>query len=537
MIAVRDALEKDTEAICRIFDATYGGMYCYREFVQPQQLKRLIFSDDTIVLVAEDEETNEVVGTASVLHEKGAYSDLVGEFGRLAVHPNARDRGVGRLLMKERLARIENRLHVGLVEARISHPYSTKISLKNGFAPVGFLPSKMLLEDRESVTPMVQFFGSALSLRRNHPRIIPEAYQLAHFALENCGITVDVIADDQAAPYPYCDEYTISQLTTEGYAGLLRIERGRVREREIYGPLRLHYGFFKLAAKNSHYLLAKQHEHVVGAIGYTVDPHSNAVRVFELISLDDEVIRFLLSTFIAKQKADDIVYIEVDVSAHAPRMQRTLLELGFVPAAYVPALAFDQVERIDLVKMVHLDAAARAYHPECEQSVREIAEVVLKMLASREVKPTMIRAVSNADLFSGMNEEQQRRLASYCRFEKFPDGELLFRQGEASGAIFVLVEGSISIQVGEAKRPIARISTGECLGEISALTDSVHSASALAVGEVQAVSLSVEDARQLIRRRPDIGVILYRNLAHTLSKRLAETDREFAQFSRQTHKE
>ena len=45
---------------------------------------------------------------------------------------------------------------------------------------------------------------------------------------------------------------------------------------------------------------------------------------------------------------------EIDVGAHAARMQRTLIEMGFVPAAYVPAMAFHNVERIDVVRMMKL---------------------------------------------------------------------------------------------------------------------------------------------------------------------------------------
>ena len=60
--------------------------------------------------------------------------------------------------------------------------------------------------------------------------------------------------------------------------------------------------------------------------------------------------------------------IEVDVSAYAPRMQRTLVELGFLPVAYLPALVFHEVERLDVVKMVRLldppEVSHRRAHPE-----------------------------------------------------------------------------------------------------------------------------------------------------------------------------
>jgi hypothetical protein len=46
------------------------------------------------------------------------------------------------------------------------------------------------------------------------------------------------------------------------------------------------------------------------------------------------------------------------VSAHAPRMQRTLIELGFLPVAYLPALVFHDVERLDVVSAKALGVAA-----------------------------------------------------------------------------------------------------------------------------------------------------------------------------------
>ena len=39
--------------------------------------------------------------------------------------------------------------------------------------------------------------------------------------------------------------------------------------------------------------------------------------------------------------------IDGDVSAHSPRLQRTLLDLGFLPAAFVPGMVFHQTARWD----------------------------------------------------------------------------------------------------------------------------------------------------------------------------------------------
>lgn len=131
---LREAIETDVEAIRDIFLETYGADYPHPEFYDLRQLKKAVYSDDNTVLVAEDESNGRVAGTASVLLGFGAFDDLVAEFGRLAVHPDYRGKGVGDLLMDKRIERVQNRIYLGLVENRSAHPFSQKISAKRDFA-------------------------------------------------------------------------------------------------------------------------------------------------------------------------------------------------------------------------------------------------------------------------------------------------------------------------------------------------------------------------------------------------------------------
>jgi GNAT superfamily N-acetyltransferase len=122
MIIVREAASADVPAITGIFQACYGADHSDWRFYDPTALNKLVISDDTLVLVAEDPDSGKIWGTASVILEVGAYADLTGEFGRLAVLPEARNQGIGKLLMEERLRRVERRLQVGLIEGRTAHP-------------------------------------------------------------------------------------------------------------------------------------------------------------------------------------------------------------------------------------------------------------------------------------------------------------------------------------------------------------------------------------------------------------------------------
>ena len=529
MITVREATGDDVPAIREIFLSCYGTDYTDPRYYDDQLLTRLVYSEDSLLLVAEEAETGQIVGTASLDLEVGAHSDLVGEFGRLAVHPEFRQRGVGKLLMGERLRRVQDRLQVGLVEARIAHLYSLKIAEDYQFAVVGFLPMAWLLRQRESLVLLARHFGNALALRKNHPRVIPEVHPLAHLALENCSLTPDVIVDEDAPAYPPGGSFEVQELTTEGYAALLRIERGRVRHREIFGPVRLHYGVFKLQSRRSCYLIARADGRIEGAVGFTLDPVGKAVRIFELISLRDEVVRFLLSELErACREQWGIGYVEVDVSAYAPRMQRTLVELGFLPVAYVPALAFHDVERLDVVKMVRLLSAAEISTDMLTPRAKALADIVVRHFRTRNVLPRIARTARGLPLFSGLDAEQVNRLAGVCRVTTFEPEETIFRQGEVGEEMFVVLEGEVAIAVATAPTPVGVVGKGECLGETSLLSAAGHSATATALTRVEMATLAHQDLAELIRLRPDIGLLIYRNLAVGLAEKLKRLDASFA---------
>jgi hypothetical protein len=461
--------------------------------------------------------------------EVGAHSDLVGEFCRLAVHPDYRHHGVGKLLMTERLRRVQDRLQVGLVEARTAHPYSLKIAETHGFAVVGFLPERWRMRARESLALLARFFGNALELRDNHPRIIPEVHPLAHLALRNCSLPPDPIVDDAAPAYPPGGDFEVQELNTQGYAALLRIEWGRVRNREIFGPDRLHYGIFRLQARRSRYLIAREAGQIAGAVGFTLDPVDKAVRIFELIALHDEVIRFLLSDLERACREKWGCLIEVDVSAHAPRMQRTLIELGFLPVAYLPALVFHEVARLDVVKMVRLLSPPHVCTDGLTPACTAVAELVLRLFRNRTVLPQIAQAVHDLPLFAGLNAEQVARLAGVCGVTSFEPGEVVFREGETDHHVHVVLQGEVAISVAGSTTSVGMVRSGECLGEMSLLSATAHSATATARTLVETAVLERQDLVELIRLRPDIGLQIYRNLAVGMGAKLKRLDSSLAE--------
>ena len=520
-VAIRPAEDGDVESIQALFHQTYGDRYSHPEFVSAAYLRKMIYSDNSLVLVGESP-TGEVVATASVVIDVGAYSDLVGEFGRLVVHPRMRGKHIGHLLMTERIHHVEPYLHIGFCDNRVAHTRSQQISLSHGFAPIGFLP----IHNGEAVALFVKHFGDGLKLRRNHPRVAPQVYGLAQRALRSCGIEADAIVDEMSPPYPLDESFELEEMGAKGYASLLRFERGRVKHPEILGPARLHFGLRALEAHNTSYLLARKGGQLVGAVGYAHDARlDHAVRIFELVCVDEDPVRVLLKELMRRSREEwRVDYVEVDVNAHAPRMQKTLLELGFVPVSYLPAAVFHHVERLDTVRMqrFYVPVKTTGHHliPEAEP----VFEMVIRSLDTREIRPKLVRLLPNTRIGQALNREQVARLSTLFETVRFADGETIIERGERDGRLYIVLSGSARVFAGSPPEEVGSVNEGELLGEVSLLRKTPHSATVIADGPVEAATVSHQDLNRLLERRSDIGVILFRNLATGLSAKLSRTD-------------
>lgn len=388
---------------------------------------------------------------------------------------------------------------------------------------------KLLFHRRESVALYCRHFSNALALRKNNPRIIPEVYPIAEMALRNCGLDCDAIVDAETVPYPHSAAFELEEFTTQGYASLLRFQRGRVRQREIFGPVRLHYGPFQLESRHSHYLLARRDGQLLGGIGFMLEELEKSVRIFELITVDEEPLHFLVQQLEDHARRQwDAQYLEIDVSAHSPRMQQTLLELGYVPTGFVPALAFDEVERVDIVKMSRLLVPLDVERVDFLDVTKPLARRVIRQFHSRDVIPRLAEAIEHMELFSGMSDEQARQVAAVCSVVEFQGGEELFRLGDAARFLHLILQGQVNVMCGDGDKIVGTAGQSETLGESSIVSESPHSATVLAAETTEIARLPVEQLRRLANRRPDIGLIIHRNLARSLANKLRRSSQTLA---------
>lgn len=528
-ITIREAREEDVTAVRELFVWSYGPHYRYREFYDDYWLKKAIYSDNYLFLVAC--EGARVVGSASVYFDVGSYTDLVGEFGRLVVHPDARRRGIGSKLMEARLRFARKRLHFGFIHGRTVHTHAQRIARHFGFHALGFLPLKSLFEERESIVVMGQLFGAAADLRRNHPQVIPEIFPLAARALGNLGLPNDIVVIEDADGYPMEEQFTVDELTEQGWSHLLRIERGRLKRRQVFGSMMLSYGYFALQVKEAKYLVARQDETIVGAIGYIFDHIGKTIQVIELIDVSDAVAGFLLRELDRRAREElDVAYVEVAVSAYWPHIQRTLDRLGFSPVAYCPSYVFRGTERLDVIRMAKLYIPFEIGRIELIPSLQEVYELVARGFLEKRVGIKIDDFTRSVSIFKGLNDAELRMLSGICKLVAVAAGDVIFRQDDPSRHLYMVLSGEIDVRMGADEVSVGKVLAGDVLGEISLVEGMPHSATAVAAQDSQLIVLTGQDFEALIQRYPRIGVTVMRNIARSLGSKLRTADLAMTQL-------
>ena len=106
----------------------------------------------------------------------------------------------------------------------------------------------------------------------------------------------------------------------------------------------------------------------------------------------------------------------------------------------------------------------------------------------------------------------------------FDDGDVIFREGEVSDAAYLVVSGIVEIVVGfdsPHRKTIAVVGKGEYFGEMGAIDSCPRSATAVAKGNVDCVSVGQEEFMETLLKQPSEAI----DLLKILFERLRRADR------------
>jgi CRP/FNR family transcriptional regulator, cyclic AMP receptor protein len=109
--------------------------------------------------------------------------------------------------------------------------------------------------------------------------------------------------------------------------------------------------------------------------------------------------------------------------------------------------------------------------------------------------------------------------------ERIPPGAALIQEGKPVEALYIVLEGLLRVSVESAgSRELARLGSGEIIGEMSFVDARPPSATVKALENSMVLSISRSQLAAKLEREADFAARFYRALAIFLSSRLREMD-------------
>lgn len=135
----------------------------------------------------------------------------------------------------------------------------------------------------------------------------------------------------------------------------------------------------------------------------------------------------------------------------------------------------------------------------------------------------------NEGLFAELSVADREALFANAQRMSYQAGDVILCEGEAGTKLFVIDEGVVAItrELGETVELLNVLTRGEYFGEMALLSIEPRSATVRAVEPCQCTVLTHEDFQQFVKLHPQVGAVIYRNFAMTLSERVRHLTEKF----------
>ena len=149
------------------------------------------------------------------------------------------------------------------------------------------------------------------------------------------------------------------------------------------------------------------------------------------------------------------------------------------------------------------------------------------------MKAPDINLFKNCPLVEGLTKEEVDRLIGVCEWKQFPKGNTLFKEGEPSKNLYVVVEGLLGVRKHiidkkEDNLPllpvIAELGVGEVVGEFSFFDGNPRSAEVFSMADTWTVILDPEAFHQFSNLFPQVSQKITVNLIKILIGRIRKAN-------------
>jgi CRP-like cAMP-binding protein len=140
------------------------------------------------------------------------------------------------------------------------------------------------------------------------------------------------------------------------------------------------------------------------------------------------------------------------------------------------------------------------------------------------------------ELLSDLSDHEVERFSTYLQREEFVPGETIFYQNDPSDSLFIIQVGTVEIsKMPESEddeyKTLIKLKDGNVFGELSFLTESDRSASAVASTQVVLYRMNHNDFSTIVEDDPELACKVYDAFLRILAYRLRRTDQRLIDLS------
>jgi CRP-like cAMP-binding protein len=135
-------------------------------------------------------------------------------------------------------------------------------------------------------------------------------------------------------------------------------------------------------------------------------------------------------------------------------------------------------------------------------------------------------------LFQGLGEDDLQELLAISSQRQCRSGETLIQEGESAGALSIVASGHVEIRKANRPGALARLGSGECVGEMSVVSDERPSVSVVCATDCELIVITKADFHALMSRNPAVSAGLIRILVARL-RTANDNVREVATIARE----
>ena len=162
--------------------------------------------------------------------------------------------------------------------------------------------------------------------------------------------------------------------------------------------------------------------------------------------------------------------------------------------------------------------------PDLSETLRRID----KTFSDLRMELAIVKLLKDLTIFQGLSPVELKHLAKLFKQKLFRAGEAIFEAGTTSDELYVIMRGKVSVQVNTPDPvEVAVLGPGDTFGEIAFLNQLPRTATTIATENSIVLIIQRQSFDRIIGTEPHTGMIVFRNLALDLTRKLTNQTFQF----------